>query len=69
LGVVSVELHAHPDPCLPPVYAGQHGGTMSVAESPFLREGLDRISGTCKVLFLSSLSPTKDKKMYISDVE
>ena len=62
-GVVSVELHAHSDPCFPPVHAGQHGSTRSVMESPFLREGLDRTFGTCKVLFLSSLSPARKEKI------
>lgn len=53
-GDVSVELHAHPDPFLPPVHAGQHGGTKFVMESPCLREALDRTFDKCKVLFSSS---------------
>jgi hypothetical protein len=53
-GDVSVELHAHPDPFLPPVHAGRHGGTKFVTESPFLQEGLDRTFDTCKVSFSSS---------------
>ena len=61
-GVVSVELHADPDPFLPPGHTGQHGGTRFVMESPFLREGLDRTFGTCKALILSSLSPSGREK-------
>jgi hypothetical protein len=59
LGVVSVELHAHPDPFLALVHAGQHGGTRFVTEPPFLREGLDRTSDMCKASILCSLSPAK----------
>ena len=61
-GDVSVELHAHPDPFLPPVHAGQHGGTRFVMELPFLREGLDRTFDMCKVLFSSSSCQSEDRK-------
>lgn len=59
LGVVSVEIHAHPDPFLAPVRARQHGGTRFVVELLFLREGLDSTFGMCKAStqILSSSSP------------
>jgi len=60
--VVSVELHAHLDPFPPQEYAGQHGSTKLTKESPFLWKKLDRTSGMCKALILSSLSQQEERK-------